>query len=76
VVAVGVRPRWVHSLRGRFRWRLLLRVALIAVPVWLVYVTVFTLIGYPGAPRLDQGTSWALLAVVLLTTWLQAAGEE
>jgi len=72
----GVRPRWLSSVQGLFRWRLMLRVALFVVPLWLVYVTVFSLLELPGSTPLDQGTSWAMLAVVLSTTWLQAAGEE
>jgi membrane protease YdiL (CAAX protease family) len=72
----GVRPRWLSSVEGLFRWRLLLRVALFVVPLWLVYVTVFFLLDLPGSTPLNQGTSWSMLAVVLLTTWLQAAGEE
>ncbi len=73
----GVRPRFLSSVRGRFRWNLLLRAAAIVVPAWLVYVLVGSLVGIPGQP-----TSWAwnvslpLLAVVVLTTWAQAAGEE
>ena len=34
----GQPVRWMHSVRGHLRWDLLGRVALIIVPVWLVYV--------------------------------------
>lgn len=73
----GVRAGFMSSIRGMFRWRVLGQVAVIVVPLWLVYVGISMIIGVPGQP-----TSYALkvsvplLLVVLLTTWAQAAGEE
>lgn len=73
----GVRPRWISSVRGGLRWRLLLRVTAFVVPAWLIYVVVGTLVGIPGQPTsLSLNVSLPLLAVVLTTTWAQAAGEE
>lgn len=72
----GQRPRWMHSVQGAFRWRLLARAAVVIVPLWAVYVlaTIFLLPGL--APGVFTGESLALLVVVLLTTPLQSAGEE
>jgi membrane protease YdiL (CAAX protease family) len=71
----GVRPRFLSSVDGRFRWRWLGRLALIVLPVFVVYVAVLFLIEPGGEFRLDA-TAIALVAIVLLTTPLQAAGEE
>ncbi len=71
----GVRPRFLSSVQGRLRWRWLGRLSLVIVPVWIVYVGASTLLGPPGEFRVDA-TALALIAVVILTTPLQAAGEE
>ncbi|MFI2752577.1 lysostaphin resistance A-like protein [Cellulomonas sp. P22] len=77
------RPGYVSSVVGRLRWRVLLgsaaRAALVLVPALLVTVVVdaaFT--GTLGdLTAFDPEPRWAALAlVVLLTTPLQAAGEE
>lgn len=65
----------LHSVTGRFRWNWFGRAALVVVPLFVVYVAVVALVEAPG--RLSWGaTAWAFLAVVLLTTPLQAASEE
>ena len=71
----GVRPRFLSSVEGRFRWRWVGRLALIVLPVFVIYVVVLFLIDPGGEFRLD-GTAIALIVVVLLTTPFQAAGEE
>ena len=71
----GVRFRWLFSVQGGLRWRWLGRIALIIVPLWVVYLGVTFLLDPSGTIRLD-GTAIALLVIVLLTTPLQAAGEE
>lgn len=71
----GVRPRWLSSVQGWFRWRWLGRLALIIVPVWIVYVGVSLLLS-PLDPIVVDGTMIAMLAIVILTTPLQSAGEE
>jgi membrane protease YdiL (CAAX protease family) len=71
----GVRPRFLSSVEGRFRWRWTGRLALIVLPVFVVYVALLFLIQPGGEFRLDA-TTIALVAIVLLTTPLQAAGEE
>ena len=72
----GVRPRWVSSNRPGVRWRWLL----VCVGVALVVYSLFLVLGTAGAAveresPVDAGVV-ALLGVVLLTTPLQAAGEE
>jgi membrane protease YdiL (CAAX protease family) len=71
----GVRPRWLSSVEGRFRWRWFGRLAVVIVPVWVVYVGVSVALG-PIEPVAFTGTVVAMLLVVLLTTPLQSAGEE
>jgi len=71
----GVRPRFLSSVEGRFRWRWAGRLAIVVLPVWVVYVAVLFLLEPGGQVRLDA-TAIALIAIVLLTTPLQAAGEE
>jgi len=71
----GQRPRWLSSVQGGFRWRWFGRAALIVVPIWVVYVAV----AYFLEPERIGGLSadaTILLIAVLLTTPLQAAGEE
>lgn len=71
----GVRPRWLSSVEGRFRWRWLGRLAIVIVPVLAVYVGIIQLLRPIDGVRLD-GTATAMIAIVLLTTPLQSAGEE
>jgi membrane protease YdiL (CAAX protease family) len=72
----GQRPRWMHSVQGAFRWRLLARAAVFIVPLWAVYVVAVTLAFPPAGNGRFTSESVALLVVILLTTPLQAAGEE
>jgi len=69
-----VRPRYLSSVRGGIRWRWLVRCALVVLPVWAVYVAISLLVDVPHGPRPQH---WALLiAMVVVLTPLQAAGEE
>jgi membrane protease YdiL (CAAX protease family) len=71
----GQRPRWISSIAGGFRWGLFWRFVAVAVPILLVSVGVEMLFG--GAPQLVwNADSWFLIIAILLTTPLQAAGEE
>ena len=69
------RGRWLTSVAGRFRWGLLGRGALVVLPIWAAYL-VFLLIVAPETVQVPSGTYLALLVIVLLTTPVQAAGEE
>jgi uncharacterized protein len=69
-----VSPRWLSSVRPRLRWRFLamcLGVAVIATAVSLVS----QLLLEPVQVHLQQGF-WAFLIVIVLTSPIQAAGEE
>jgi membrane protease YdiL (CAAX protease family) len=72
----GVPVRRQSSVAGPFRWRVLLRSAVVAVPLWVALMVVLSVVGYPGQPAMVWNVSVPVLAVVLLTTWAQAAGEE
>lgn len=73
----GVRPRWMDSVIGAWRWHLMGRSAIFIVPIFLLYtgagiaLAIASLIGEP-----PSGTTVALLIMIVLTTPLQAAGEE
>ena len=73
----GVRPRWMHSVSGAWRWHLVRRSALFVVPIFLLYaggglaLAAVELVETP-----PSGTTLALLVIIVLTTPLQAAGEE
>lgn len=72
----GQPVRWMHSVRGHIRWDLLGRAAVIIVPLFVIYV-LLSIFVFPQPP--SGAFTWesvGLLAVVLLTTPLQSAGEE
>jgi len=71
----GVPMRSLSSVVGRFRWRWMGRLALIIVPVWIVYVGGSLLLEPSGDVTIDGGVI-LMLAIVVLTTPLQSAGEE
>ena len=71
----GARVGTLASVVGRFRWTWMGRLALVIVPVWVLYIGVSFLIEPAGAPQID-GTVLVMIAIVLITTPLQAAGEE
>lgn len=71
----GQRGRWISSVTGRFRWGVLARGSLVVLPFWAIYLAI-TLAAAPESVKTPTGTYLALLVVVVLTTPLQAAGEE
>lgn len=76
-VWVGFRrsPWRVLSVTGRMRWRWLGWCTLVVTPLWLAYLAVTWVVF--DQEVLDRADRWVpLLAVTLLTTPLQAAGEE
>ncbi len=73
----GVRPRWMHSVTGAWRWQLVRRSALFIVPIFLLYTGGgLALAALELAERPPSATTLALLVIIVLTTPLQAAGEE
>jgi len=81
VLAVhGERLGWVSSVMGRLRWRLVLGFGAVATGLLLVGLFLGYLIADPvegsGASSYDSSFVLGMLAVVLFTTPLQAAGEE
>jgi membrane protease YdiL (CAAX protease family) len=77
-VAYRWRPRWVASVAGGVRWRLLVAGYLVAavVTVGLDLGLGFVLGGSDEGPLTPEKQWPQLLLVVALTTPLQAAGEE
>ena len=68
------RPRFLISVEGRFRWRWLARCLVVILPLWVIYLGVGTLLDPPTGGRPPH---WlALLVIVIISTPLQAAGEE
>ncbi len=72
----GQPVRWLHSVRGYLRWDLLKRMALVIVPIFVIYILVMIFWAPSPASGPFTAESVGLLVVVLLTTPLQAAGEE
>ena len=71
----GQRPRWMSSIAGGFRWGLFWRFVAVAVPILAVSLGVEVLLS--GPPELTwNADSWFLIIAIVLTTPLQAAGEE
>jgi membrane protease YdiL (CAAX protease family) len=76
----GQPVRWLHSVVGSIRWGLVGRAAAVVVPIWIAYMVISTL-AFPETsgttgPSSFTGESIALLIIMLVTTPLQAAGEE
>ncbi len=71
----GVKGGWLSSVTGRFRWRWMGKLALIIVPLWAVYVGASIALDPSGEWRLD-GPALVMIAIIVLTTPLQSAGEE
>lgn len=71
----GARIGTLASVVGRLRWKWMGRLALIIVPVWIVYIGASFLIEPIEFVAIDE-TVLIMIAIVILTTPLQAAGEE
>jgi membrane protease YdiL (CAAX protease family) len=78
----NLRPRWLTSVMPKMRWRFFWACMGIAVVALVAQVVAGMLIPTAGDPSLQGGANpvtgqtVALLVVVVLTTPLQAAGEE
>ena len=69
-----VRPGFLLSVTGRFRWRWLVRCVAVLLPLWAVYLAIGFLTDPPESGRPAQ---WVILLVMaLLLTPFQCAGEE
>ena len=72
----GQHAGWLFSIVGRFRWGLLGRFLLVAAGIHAVTLVMWLVAtGFPSGLQV-RPESWFLLAVVVLTTPFQAAGEE
>ena len=70
-----VKPRWLASVQPRIRWRYLLVSLGVAVGVFTGVVALSSLLEGGSTIRMQPGFWW-FLAVILLTSPLQAAAEE
>lgn len=71
----GVRIGHIFSVAGRLRWRWLARLALVFVPIWAVYIGLSFVLEPSAGLRIDA-MALGLIAVAVLTSPFQAAGEE
>jgi membrane protease YdiL (CAAX protease family) len=77
-----LRPRWLASVRPRIRWKFFLACLGLSVAALVAQVVVGAIVPSGGDTSMGghlnpiTGTTVALILVVLLTTPLQAAGEE
>jgi uncharacterized protein len=78
----NLRPRWLTSVMPKMRWRFLWACAGVSVVALVAQVALSLVLPSAGDPSLGSepnpitGQTLALLVIVLLTTPLQAAGEE
>ncbi|MVA74990.1 CPBP family intramembrane metalloprotease [Auraticoccus sp. F435] len=76
----GQPARWLHSVHGRFRWRFAARLTAVLLPVWLVYagllIWLFPEAAGAGGAAPTLASTLLMLAVVVVSTPFQAAGEE
>lgn len=70
------RPGWLSSVIGRFRWGWFGWCLLIAVPFWLLLSLLEWWFWPAGEPLNVNPDTWFMIATIVLTTPLQAAGEE
>ena len=73
---LGQGPGWLISIQGRLRWGALSRFLLVAAGVHVVALVLWLVLNGAPADLRVRPETWFLLAVILLTTPLQAAGEE
>lgn len=71
----GQRPRWLSSIAGGFRWGWFGECLAWLAPLFAASLLVELLAGWPPALEVNNTTVF-MIAAVLLTTPLQAAGEE
>lgn len=77
----GQPVRFLHSVVGSIRWGLVGRAAAVVVPLWALYM-IISAVALPQATGTDAPSSGftteslVMLLIMLVTTPLQAAGEE
>ncbi len=71
----GQRPRWMASVVGGFRWRWCLECVAWLLPLYLLSLVIDLVLGGPPTIEITASTGF-MIAAILLTTPLQAAGEE
>lgn len=71
-----VRPRWLSSVQPRLRWRYLLIAAGVAVVALDGTLVLSTALSGPLPRLVPQEGFWGFLVVIVLSSPLQAAGEE
>ncbi|GGL50159.1 CAAX amino protease [Microlunatus endophyticus] len=75
MVVHQLRPRWLGSVRPRLRWRyLLISVGIAAVT--LAINLVLSVVTQPGTHIAPIPNAWVYIVIILITSPLQAAGEE
>lgn len=75
MVVHQVRPRWLGSVRPRLRWRFLI-ISLGIAAVTLAINLVLSIVVNSGLHLNPVHNVWVYLAIILITSPLQAAGEE
>jgi uncharacterized protein len=70
-----MRPRWLSSVQPRIRWRYLFGCLVIAAVALNGVMLLSTTVGKPLSVQTQQDF-WAFLAVIVLTSPIQAAAEE
>jgi uncharacterized protein len=70
-----MRPRWLSSVQPRIRWRYLFGCLAIAAVALNGVMLLSTTVGKPLSVQTQQDF-WAFLAVIVLTSPIQAAAEE
>jgi uncharacterized protein len=70
-----MRPRWLSSVQPRIRWRYLFGCLAVAAVALNGVMLLSTTVGKPLSIQTQQDF-WAFLAVIVLTSPLQAAAEE
>ena len=71
----GQRPRWMASVTGAFRWRWFGECVVWMLPVFLLSLVIDVALGGLPSLRVNASTGF-MIAAILVTTPLQAAGEE
>jgi len=71
----GQRPRWMSSVVGRFRWSWFGECVAWMLPVFVLSLALDVALNGPPPIQVTASTGF-MIAAILLTTPLQAAGEE